>query len=97
MAQTAVESGGAPVSANATEELQSRMRGVVLRPSDQGYDEARKVWNGTVDRRPSLIAQCAGAADVIQAVRFAREKDMLLSVRGGGHGLAGMRCALTAS
>ncbi len=65
------------------------MRGLVLRPGNERYDETRKVWNGTVDRRPSLIAQCAGAADVVQAVRFAREKDMLVSVRGGGHGLAG--------
>ena len=58
-----------------------------MRPNDASYDEARTVWNGMIDRWPCLIAQCAGAADVIQAVRFAREHDLTISVRGGGHGV----------
>jgi FAD/FMN-containing dehydrogenase len=65
------------------------LRGGLLRPSDAGYDAARKVWNGMVDKRPALIARCAGTADVIECVRFAREHDIVVSVRGGGHNYAG--------
>jgi FAD/FMN-containing dehydrogenase len=64
-------------------------RGPVLRPGDSGYDQARSIWNGMIDKRPALIAQCTGTADVIDAVNFAREHDLLLSVRGGGHNIAG--------
>src|SRR5438128_3003308 len=65
------------------------LRGSLLRPGDGGFDEARKVWNGMIDRRPALIARCAGAADVISAVRFARTHGLLVSVRGGGHNITG--------
>src|SRR5215470_7880388 len=65
------------------------LQGTVLRPSDAGYDAARTVWNGMVDKRPALIARCAGTADVVHCVRFAREHDLLVSVRGGGHNYAG--------
>ena len=64
-------------------------RGALLQPGEEGYDEARRVWNGAIDRRPALIARCAGADDVATAVRFARERDLLISVRGGGHAVAG--------
>ena len=57
--------------------------------ADDAYEEARKVWNGLIDKHPALIARCAGAADVIAAVNFANEHDLLLSVRGGGHNVAG--------
>jgi len=70
-------------------DLQNRVQGEVLRPSDEGYEEARKVWNGMVDKRPALIARCTGLADVIAAVTFAREHNLLVSVRGGGHNIAG--------
>jgi FAD/FMN-containing dehydrogenase len=66
-----------------------RLRGVLLGPDDPEYDAARKVWNGMVDKRPGLIARCAGPADVIECVRFAREHDLRVSVRGGGHNYAG--------
>ena len=69
--------------------LRGRFRGALLRPGEEGYDEARRVWNGAIDRRPALIARCAGADDVAVAVRFAREHDLLVSVRGGGHAVAG--------
>jgi FAD/FMN-containing dehydrogenase len=66
-----------------------RIRGSVLQPADPGYDEARKVRNGLIDRHPALIVQCAGTADVVAAVEFARERHLPLSVRGGGHNVAG--------
>jgi FAD binding domain/Berberine and berberine like len=70
-------------------ELRARFRGALLRPGEEGYDEARRIWNGAIDRRPALIARCAGADDVAVAVRFARERDLPVSVRGGGHAVAG--------
>jgi FAD/FMN-containing dehydrogenase len=79
----------APLSDAEVEELASRMRGSVLTPGAPGYDEARAVWNAMIDRRPGLIARCRGAADVVQAVRFARDHDALVAVRGGGHNIAG--------
>jgi len=71
------------------DKLGGRLRGTVVRPGDPDYDRVRKVWNGMVDKRPALIARCAGAADVMECVRFAREHDLLVSVRGGGHNYAG--------
>jgi FAD binding domain/Berberine and berberine like len=71
------------------EGLRARFRGALLLPGEEGYDEARRVWNGAIDRKPALIARCAGADDVVEAVRFARERDLLISVRGGGHSVAG--------
>ena len=74
---------------NGFSELRGRFRGALLRPGEEGYDEARRIWNGAIDRRPALIARCAGADDVAVAVRFARERDLPVSVRGGGHAVAG--------
>jgi FAD/FMN-containing dehydrogenase len=74
---------------NGVQALRERFRGALLRPGEEGYDEARRVWNGAIDRRPALIARPAGADDVVAAVRFARERDLLVSVRGGGHAVAG--------
>lgn len=65
------------------------IRGDVLGHGDEGYDEARRIWNGMVDRRPAVIIRCRGVADVIQAVNYARDHDLLLAVRGGGHSFAG--------
>jgi FAD/FMN-containing dehydrogenase len=67
----------------------ARLDGALLTAADGGYDDARKVWNGTVDRRPALIARCRSDGDVQAAVRFAGEHRMLVSVRGGGHHIAG--------
>ena len=69
--------------------FRTRLRGELLRPDDPGYDEARKVWNGMIDKRPALIARCAGVADVVAAVHFARTNNLLVSVRGGGHNITG--------
>lgn len=69
--------------------LRQRFRGALLRPGEEGYDEARRVWNGSIDRRPGMIARCAGADDVQEAIRFARDRDLPISVRGGGHSVSG--------
>lgn len=87
--QAVVDAHGTRVEESAVDALRASLRGRLVRPGDADYDSVRAVWNGMIDRRPGLAVQCAGAADVIQAVRFAQEKEMLLSVRGGGHGVAG--------
>src|SRR5262245_21656061 len=69
--------------------LRTRFRGALLRPGEEGYEETRRVWNGAIDRRPALIARCVGRDDVVAAVGFGREHDLLVSVRGGGHAVAG--------
>lgn len=71
------------------EDFRRSLRGLLLTRSDEGYDSARKIWNGAFDRHPALIARCTGAADVIQAVNFARAHELLVAVRGGGHSLSG--------
>ncbi|HTK98390.1 MAG TPA: FAD-binding protein, partial [Pseudomonadales bacterium] len=73
----------------AVEELRARLRGDLLQPGDAAYDATRKVWNEMVDKRPALIVRCKGVADVIAGVRFARQHDLVLAVRGGGHNVAG--------
>jgi FAD/FMN-containing dehydrogenase len=70
-------------------ELKASLRGELLLPQDAGYDEARTVWNAMIDRHPALIVRCMGAVDVISAVNFARTHNLLVSVRGGGHNVAG--------
>jgi FAD/FMN-containing dehydrogenase len=83
---------GAPAAlADATvQSFRGQLRGELLRAGDTDYDGARKVWNGMIDKRPALIARCSGVADIIAAVQFAREHDLLVAVRGGGHSLPGL-------
>src|SRR5215207_2513987 len=69
--------------------LQDGFRGELLRPGDPGYEDARKVWNGSINRLPALIARCAGVADVIASVKFAKDTGLLVAVRGGGHSYPG--------
>jgi len=71
------------------ERLRRELRGHLLLSGDQGYELARRVWNGMVDHRPALIAQCVAVSDVVACVNFARERQLLISVRGGGHNYAG--------
>ena len=81
---------GLDVAAVST--LRERTRGAVLRPGDPGYDDARTVWNARVDRHPDLVLRCTGAADVVAGVTLARERDLRLGVRSGGHHVSG--CAV---
>jgi FAD/FMN-containing dehydrogenase len=71
------------------QELRESVRGEVVTPGDPGYDEARAVWNGMIDRRPALVARCAEAVDVVAAVQFARSQGLEIAVRSGGHSLPG--------
>src|SRR5829696_6419496 len=75
------------------EAFKSSLRGELLKPGDVVYEEARRIWNGMIDKRPALIARCVGVADVIASVNFAREHELLMAVRGGGHNVAGTAVA----
>jgi FAD/FMN-containing dehydrogenase len=77
------------LSAADIEDFRAGMRGELLTPGQQGYETARHVWNGAFDRKPALIARCAGTADVIRSVNFGRTHGLVVAVRGGGHSLSG--------
>jgi FAD/FMN-containing dehydrogenase len=68
-------------------------RGPVIAPGEPGYDDSRQVWNAMIDRQPALVARCIGASDVIAAVKFARERNLLICIKGGGHNIAGLATA----
>ena len=78
-----------PLTGRAVDAFRRTMRGPVLTAEDEEYGAARQIWNAMIDRRPALIGRCVGAADVVQCVNFAREHDLVTSVRGGGHNVAG--------
>src|ERR1051326_2275769 len=76
----------------ATMDLQSfksAFRGQVIEPEDAGYNDARRIWNASIDKRPKVIARCSGVADVVDAVNFGRTNGLLTAVRGGGHNVGG--------
>ncbi|HWR54121.1 MAG TPA: FAD-dependent oxidoreductase, partial [Bryobacteraceae bacterium] len=74
---------------SALEEFRGSLHGELLLPDQPGYEEARKIHNAMIDRRPAMIARCAGVADVIAAVNFARRQRLVVAVRGAGHNVAG--------
>ena len=78
-----------PPETIAFDELGGSFHGELLLPTRPGYDAARRIWNGAIDRHPACIARCTGVADVLAAVRFARRRDLVVAVRSGGHGVAG--------
>src|SRR5215213_8591729 len=86
---TAARSGSVAVPPAAVDALRSALLGEALVPGDDHYDAARAVWNAMIDRRPALIVRCKGPADVLDAVRFARTQGLPVSIRGGGHNVAG--------
>ena len=73
----------------ALNDIRGRVRGQVVVPGDSNYDEVRQIWNAMIDRRPSIIVRCTGTADVLQTLQFARQHQLLTSVRGAGHNIAG--------
>ena len=87
--QQSVASGRMVLDDATVQDFTASLRGEVLRPTDEGYDEARTIHNGMIDSRPTLIARCAGVADVMASVRFARDQQLLVSLRSGGHSLPG--------
>ena len=86
---TTLAAGKTVISAEAIEVFPAGLRGSMLREDDAAYEEARAIWNAMIERKPGLIVRCAGASDVINAVRFARDNRLLVAVRGGGHNIAG--------
>src|ERR1700757_1612744 len=80
---------GMAVGRDRIERFQAAFRGEVIQPGDSGYETARKIWNASIDKRPGIIARCSGVADVVAAVNFARENELLVAVRGGGHNVSG--------
>lgn len=77
------------ISREKADELASKFTGEILLPGDEGYDKARRVWNGMIDKNPAIIVQCLDAGDIVRAVDFARNESLLVAVRGGGHNIAG--------
>ena len=84
-----VDTAGVEVDAARLQAFTSSFRGAVIRAGDAQYDAARRIWNASIDKYPGLIARCTGLADVIAAVRFAREQPLLVAIRGGGHNVGG--------
>ena len=80
---------GMPIAKEAIEEFSAQIAGKTIRPGEPDYEGARRIWNAHVRRHPGLIVQCAGTADVVQAVKFARANNLLVAIRGGGHNVAG--------
>ena len=89
MVQTLTSTSGSSIPKDAVSRFAESQRGRVLRPGDPGYDDARRVFNAMIDRHPGLIAQPADTADVQRCVRFAREHNLLVSIKGGGHSAQG--------
>ena len=87
---TTLDGGTAAISPEELQAFKAGFKGAVIAADDPAYDETRKIWNATIDRHPALIARCTGTADVLQAVRLARKHRMLVSVRSGGHNIAGL-------
>src|SRR6478609_6462982 len=77
------------ISQDTVAALRGKLRGVVVLPGEDGYDTARSIWNAMIDRRPGLVVRCLGAADVINAIKLARDERLLVAVRSGGHNIAG--------
>ena len=89
MLQASTLSGTVELTDRAIADLRRRLSGSLLLPGDAGYDDARAVWNRMIDKHPALIARCTGVDDVVTALGFAREQNLLISVRGGGHNVTG--------
>jgi FAD/FMN-containing dehydrogenase len=84
------------LDATTIEKFKASLRGELIQPSDEGYDDARKVWNGMFDRKPAIIVRCVSTSDVVSAVNFARDESLLISVKAAGTTWLALLCATTA-
>ena len=82
--------GDVTLQEDTIRKFKESLRGELILAEDAGYDDARSIWNAMIDRRPALIARCLGVADVVTAVNFGREHGVALSIKGGGHNIAGL-------
>jgi FAD/FMN-containing dehydrogenase len=85
----------AMIEESVFEQFSESLAGQLIRPNDPEYDETRALWNGMIDKKPAFIIRCHGVADVIGAVSFARENRLPVSVRAGGHSIAGLASSLS--
>jgi FAD/FMN-containing dehydrogenase len=88
-----LDGGETELREDALQGLKTKLRGPLLTPGDPGYEESRTVWNAMIDRKPAFVVRCLGVSDVIASVSFARENGLLLSIKGGGHNIAGLALA----
>ena len=79
----------AVIESEIYDEFESGLYGIAFTPESDGYEAARKVWNGMIDKRPAIIVRCGGVSDVVNAVKFAREHELMIALRGGSHSIAG--------
>lgn len=93
MSAVGVPDRGLELSDDQRRALAGRLRGALLGPADPGYDESRSVWNAMIDRRPAAVVRCAGVADIVAALAFARSEGLLVAIKGGGHNIAGLAVA----
>ena len=93
MKATTIESREIDLKQDTLDSLKLRIKGQIFLPGDGGYEESRTVWNAMIDRKPAVVVRCLGTADVIAGVQFAREHNLLLCVKGGGHNIAGLATA----
>ena len=89
MDQELINTRGVTVDQDLIQAFVKRFQGTVIRPGDDEYESARRIWNANIDKYPGMIARCVGVADVIDTVNFARDNDLLVAIRGGGHNVAG--------
>src|SRR5258705_5664832 len=89
VSMNALDGGRTTIASERLESLRAGLRGRLCLPGDPGYDEARAIWNGMIDRRPAVIVRAEVADDVVAAVNFARDNGLQLAVKGGGHNIAG--------
>jgi len=92
LAATSRDGSPLTIDVKHVEALRTTLRGGLYGPGSPAWDESRTLWNGMIDRRPALVARCVGTADVIACVKFARETGIALSMKGGGHNIAGLAC-----
>ena len=84
-------------TAERLSDFRADLRGALINPADPAYDDARKLWNGMIDKRPAAIVRCGGTSNAVRAISFARSHNLAVSVRGGGHNVAGKRCVTAPS